>query len=273
MASFLKSALSKTIWTLLGRRNMVRLGRFLSNEARLDAPNVMESNGELMVQRVVLAHSQKPSVIFDVGANLGEWTLAFSRQDVNGKANIYSFEPSAPTYKKLAEVASTLSNVTPVNKALSNHTGRAFLNVSGEYAGSNSLETSQTDTTGQEPVELITADEFCASHNIDRINLLKIDAEGHDMKVIEGAAGLFSRKAVQVVQFEYNWRWVQPRKTLLDAFEFFQPLGYNIGKITPKAIEFYDRWHPELERFVEGNYIACLPEWQERFPKIAWWNQ
>lgn len=273
MASVLKSILSKLVWALLGRRNMVRLGRFLSNEARLDVPNVMEENGELMVQRVVLEHAANPAVVFDVGANLGAWTIACVKQDASQKTKIYSFEPSSPTFKRLSDAVATLRNVSAVNKALSNHTGRAFLNVSGEFAGSNSLESSSAAVVGQEPVELITTDDFCGMNNIERIDLLKIDAEGHDMMVMEGARGMLSRKAIHVVQFEYNWRWVKPHRTLLDAFEFLQPLGYKLGKITPNAIEFYESWHPELEKYVEANYVACLPEWQQRFPRIEWWNQ
>lgn len=252
---------------------MVRLGRFLSNEARLDVPNVMENNGELMVQRVVLQHAKSKAVIFDVGANVGEWALACHRQDAGSKAQIYAFEPSAPTFKRLSDSVKAFPNVTLVRSALSNHTGRAFLQIAGELAGSNSLEISTAPTTSTEPVELITADEFCQSHNIGHIDLLKIDAEGHDMMVIEGARGLLSRKAIGVVQFEYNWRWVEPHRTLLDAFKFFEPLGYRIGKVTPNAIEFYPKWHFELETFREANYVACLPEWTEHFPKIKWWNE
>ena len=258
---------------MIGRRNMVRLGRFLSNEARLDVPNVMETNGELMVQRVVLRNAKVPAIIFDVGANVGEWTLACLKQLDADKAKIHAFEPSAPTFQRLSDAVKSFPNVTPVKRALSNHTGRAFLRIAGELAGSNSLESSSAATTGTEPVELITAEEFCRSQNIDHIDLLKIDAEGHDMMVIEGARGLLARKAIGVVQFEYNWRWVEPHKTLLDAFKFFEPLGYRIGKITPAAIEFYSKWHFELETFREANYIACLPEWVELFPKIKWWNE
>jgi FkbM family methyltransferase len=268
-----KQLLSKILWFLLGRRNMVRLGRFLSNEARLDVPNVMETNGELMVQRVVLQSAKAPAIIFDVGANIGEWTLACLKQDAGSKAQIFPFEPSAPTFQRLSDSVKSFATVTPVKRALSNHTGRAFLQIAGELAGSNSLETSSAATTGTEPVELITADEFCQTHKIDHIDLLKIDAEGHDMMVIEGARGLLSRRAIGVVQFEYNWRWVEPHKTLLDAFKFFAPLGYRIGKITPKGIEFYSSWHHELEMFREANYIACLPEWVDRFPTVKWWNE
>lgn len=269
----MKRALSKLVWTVIGRRNMARLGRFLSNEARLDVPNVMESNGELMVQCVVLEHTLDSPTVFDVGANIGEWTIAFAGQAAGKNPRVYCFEPSAPTFQRLTAAVSAYGNVTPVRSALSNHTGRAFLKIAGELAGSNSLEPSTSTPVGEEPVELITADEFCFQRKIDRIDLLKIDAEGHDMMIIEGARGLLSRKSIGVVQFEYNWRWVKPHKTLLDTFEFFEPLEYQIGKITPRGIEFYSKWHHELEMFREANYIACLPEWVERFPKIKWWNE
>jgi hypothetical protein len=59
---------------------------------------------------------------------------------------------------------------------------------------------------------------------------------------------------------------------LKDAFELLLPLGYKLGKITGKGLEFYPDWHFELESFREGNYLACLPEWSSRFPQVKWWN-
>jgi hypothetical protein len=37
------------------------------------------------------------------------------------------------------------------------------------------------------------------------------------------------------------------------------PLGYSLGKLTPRGVEFYPGWDAELETFVEGNYVACVP--------------
>ena len=105
------------------------------------------------------------------------------------------------------------------------------------------------------------------------MTLLKIDTEGHDLSVVEGAGELLRTGSLDVIQFEYNHRWVFSRRYLRDAFELFEPLGYCIGKVTPHAIEFYKGWHPELESFREGNYLACRPEWMARFPRIPWWNE
>jgi len=77
---------------------------------------------------------------------------------------------------------------------------------------------------------------------------------------------------IQVLQFEYNQRWIDSRHYLKDAFELLEPLGYKLGKITPRGIEFYPQWHFELETFREGNYLACLSEHVDLFPQIRWWN-
>jgi FkbM family methyltransferase len=250
---------------------MVRLGRFLSNEGRLDVPNVIETNGELMVQRVVLQRSER-AVIFDVGANQGEWTLALMKADGASNTRVFAFELSSKTAEILRNKVSAFSNVTVVPSGLSDHEGQAQMEVAGEGAGTNSLHASHDSAGKQETVQLTTVDAFCSRENIRRIDLLKIDAEGHDMFIMEGARTLLQQKKIQVVQFEYNWRWLKPRRTLLQVFEFFQPLGYVIGKITPNAIEFYSEWHHELEKHVEANYVACLPECKSWFAQIPWWN-
>ena len=40
----------------------------------------------------------------------------------------------------------------------------------------------------------------------------------------------------------------------------FKGTSYSIGKLTPVGIEIYENWHPELEKYFEGNYIILHPE-------------
>ena len=78
--------------------------------------------------------------------------------------------------------------------------------------------------------------------------------------------------AIDLIQFEYSFRWINARHFLKDAFDFLIPLGYQIGKVTPQGIEFYEEWQPELESFKEGNYLACRGGLWDSFPKVRWWN-
>ena len=58
MKNLAKSILIKSLWYGLGRKNVVRLGRFLSNQGRLDVGNAPATNGELATQMQVLKNHQ-----------------------------------------------------------------------------------------------------------------------------------------------------------------------------------------------------------------------
>src|SRR5271169_1924164 len=82
---------------LVGRRNTYKLGRCLTAEAMLDTPNDRATNGERQVQRFVARNFARP-VVFDVGANVGDWTEAMLSC---GTVEVYSFEPCAGTFATL----------------------------------------------------------------------------------------------------------------------------------------------------------------------------
>ena len=158
--------------------------------------------------------------------------------------------------------------------ALSDRTGSSILYVTGLGGGSNSLHAPvvSTGATSFEQVDIATLDDVADDMGLDEIALLKVDTEGHDLAVLRGAERLFADHRILVAQFEYNHRWVLSRNFLRDAFELLQPKGYCMGKLTPKGVEFYSRWDPDLETFVEGNYVACLPEVATRLPSVSWWK-
>lgn len=110
-----------------------------------------------------------------------------------------------------------------------------------------------------------TVDAYCARNGIPHIDLLKIDAEGYDFNVLSGAKSMLSSHAVELVQFEYNHRWIENRKLLKDAFGLLLALGYCMGKLTGgESIQSYAAWDWELETYREANYVAYLPAWQSR---------
>jgi FkbM family methyltransferase len=248
------------------------------NEARFDATNDPACNGEGEVQAAVLRYRQpgRKTVVFDVGANVGDWTCAIVEQAEDlASLDVYAFEPCSGTYDILLSRIGALSesaNVVPVRKACSSSAGTGTLHIVGIGAGTNSL-TSAEPTDGIEQVELVSIDDYCRDSKIDHISLLKIDAEGHDIDVIKGATSMLQQRNVDVLQFEYNQRWIFNGAFLRDVFGALSPLGYRIGKVTPYGVEFYEKWDWELETFREGNYLACLPQWISRFNRIVpSWN-
>lgn len=280
-----KRALVMALWACLGRRNLVRLARYLLDQARLDVVNRMDSNGELLVQTVATSSfaertsltPRRRFVVFDVGANTGQWTSALLDTLAalgEPEVDLHAFEPSATAHRQL-ELAllrrPVRGSARACRLALSDSSGHARLHKPHEGAGSSSLYADSRFQHPSEEVSLSTLDYYCRLHSIPHVDLLKIDAEGHDLMVLKGALGLLSGQAIDVIQFEYNHRWIFGHHLLLDAFQLLGPLGYEIGKVTPRGIEFYPAWHPELETFREGNYIACLKEYASHFPTIPWW--
>lgn len=278
----IKKTIVRLLWLLLGRRNLARFARFITNEVRMDTINDMDSNGEHMVQKVVLGLALQNKidqcVVFDAGANIGDWTC--SLQDMAGldvpQLRIYSFEPCAATYDLLVNniaLHPLSEQVRPVKFALSESLGTDQLNVVDDGAGTNSLHAHiDLNVARTETIDLTTVDIYCKEHGIKSITLLKIDTEGHDPSVLRGAVDMLSDGKIEMIQFEYTHRWITSGNFLRDVFRLLEPYGYRIGKITPFAIEFYDGWHFELESFREANFLACKPEHVSKFKVIPWWN-
>ena len=136
------------IISFLGKRNSWRLGRSLYLKARQEVDNSMTINGEQIVQKqfinYVVRKYHKP-VIFDIGANVGNWTLFLLNeflQKNNDSFEIHAFEPLPGTFDVLTNNVSNhplKKNVRTILKALSSGQGKAKMFVVSDCAGKNSL--------------------------------------------------------------------------------------------------------------------------------------
>jgi len=277
-----KKILVESLWFALGRKNLVRLSRLLSRAARLDGENHMQLNGEMMVIDTAMRYCERSSggpLIVDCGANVGEYSVAAGKAAMkNGMTNlaIHAFEPASSTFQALWQnLSASLPNisVSASRMALSDAEGEVELHIVHDKAGVNSLVQSDLGPITQvEKVPVSTLTNYCVARDIQSILLLKIDTEGNDYNVLIGAEKLIKSGAIELVQFEYNHRWIFARRFLRDVFGFLNGSELRLGKVTSKGIEFYRSWHPELETFAEGNYLICKPEWVSRFQQVDWWG-
>jgi len=262
----------------VGRRNVVRTARYVLSRARLDYPNDLSANGESDLQRWILRFSQAGEQIHvaDVGANVGRWSesmlAAASKADRETDLRLHAFEPDSGAFARLAEAL----DGTPARlsrTALGDRQGTSLFHVVAPAAGRNSLyPVLGANQTVQENVATTTLDSYAEESGVARFALVKIDAEGHDLAVLRGARGMLADHRITVAQFEYNHRWILARFFIRDAFEFLLALGYQVGKLTPRGVEFYPGWDPDLETFAEGNYLACDPEAAAGLPAVTWWK-
>jgi FkbM family methyltransferase len=262
----------------VGRRNVVRTARYVLSRARLDYPNDLSVNGESALQGWILRFSRAGEQVHvtDVGANVGRWSesmlAAASKADRGADLRLHAFEPDSGAFARLAEAFGGMP-ASLSRTALSDREGTSLFHVVGPAAGRNSLyPVPGVGRVPQETVVTTTLDSYAERSGITRFALVKVDAEGHDLAVLRGARALLAGRRIGVAQFEYNHRWILARFFLRDAFEFLLALGYRVGKLTPRGVEFYPGWDPDLETFAEGNYLACDPEAAAGLPAVTWWK-
>jgi FkbM family methyltransferase len=263
----------------VGRRTVVRSARYVLSRARLDYPNDLSTDGESALQRWILRSSQAGEQVHvaDVGANVGQWSdsmlVAAREAGRETDLRLHAFEPNAQAFDRLAQALDG-TRASLSRTALSDRPGTSVLHVVAPAAGRNSLyPVPGTTESASESVVTITLDSYAERSGIPRFALVKIDAEGHDLVVLRGARALLAEHRIAVAQFEYNHCWVFARSFLRDAFEFLLPFGYQVGKLTPRGVEFYPGWDPDLETFVAGNYLACDPEAAALLPAVTWWKR
>lgn len=222
--------------------------------ARGDVANDPRSNGEYWLLEQVLSASTSPQVFLDVGANRGDWTArALELGRSPGEVKIHAFEPSTATRKLLSSRFQGRTNVSVYSQAMADRTGECVFYSNEDGAGTNSLDPLSGPRT--ESVTVTTLDCFFEANGLQDVSVVKIDTEGFDLLVLKGAAKLLQEGRFEVLQFEYNWRWLLNHACLRDAFDLIQGKPYSLGKLVGRYIEFYDSWHFELDRFFEGNFV------------------
>jgi len=236
------------------RRFAWRVGRRLYSSARGETKNDPQKNGEYWLLENVVRRSQGAVVLLDVGANKGNWTLrALSFASGTPGLCIHAFEPCTGTCDILASRCAHEPRAMIHNQGMSDTRETQTFYSNGTGSGTNSLHPSSGASS--ELVQLITCDEFLKDSHIARVAMLKVDTEGFDLSVLRGAALSLTNGCIDVVQFEYNWRWLLNHVCLRDVFELIDGKPYSLGKLTGSRIEFYDEWHPEMDRFFENNYV------------------
>lgn len=128
-------------------------------------------------------------IIFDIGANIGETAMMFSRM-TGPSGHVYAFEPDPSTFRHLQKHLewNQCTNVTAVPMALSDKEGQMFIeNNPHNTAGNRLSETTGVATT------VSTLNHYVASGTFQKIDLLKIDVEGFEMKVLSGAGDTLNK--------------------------------------------------------------------------------
>lgn len=218
-------------------------------------------SGELAVLHLLKEKlAGKNKVIFDVGANIGDYAMGIAEIFGNENIELHCFEPSPKTFSKLQQNTQAVSGpwMHLHNFGLSDSECEVNLYQDEELSGMTSVYKRRMDHFGKdfgiaELAGFATLDGFCAEHNIRHIDFLKLDVEGHELKVLEGAKQMLSH--IQYIQFEFGGCNIDSR-TFFQDFYYLLHKQFDIYLVLKDGIQKLDGYKETYEVFVTTNFFC-----------------
>lgn len=184
----------------------------------------------------------KVKVVLDVGSNTDAYGFNYF-----SKAKIYCFEPHPETFKKFENIWRSKKRVKGFHYAVSNKLGKVKLWDFAQDAELKNLQPTSQLSSVYKPiinnlhkqksqsyeVKTITIDEFVKKQKISEIDLLKIDTEGHEYSVLQGAKKTLKENKIKVIQFEFNEMNVYSRTFMKDFIDLLS--NYDLYRLLPNG--------------------------------------
>ena len=209
--------------------------------------------------------NERRLVIFDIGANKGQFLELILNEFRISKKQVVSFEPSTAAYRVLQNKFGALNDVMLQNLGVDDHvhTGSLYYDQPGSlYASKYDRDVSRLNVefTYSEKVNYVTVDSFCSSHEIDMIDFLKIDVEGNELNVLKGAERMLSDRLIRSMSFEFGSTQIDSRTFFKDIYLYLEQFNFeSFYRITPggylEPIMGYDE---ALEIYYTTNYLVLF---------------
>lgn len=199
-------------------------------------------NSEMQQLVKILREYQIP-VVFDVGANIGQFASELRKEGYDGK--IVSFEPLSEAHSILKKEADSDNNwIVAPRCAVGDSNGRIDINISGNLASSSILDIKDrhieaapgTNYVGKESVTIHDIDSILGSYVTEEENcFIKIDTQGFEEQVINGSIKSLSKIAgfymeLSLVELYSN------ELLMYDMFKKMKSLHFNLIGIWPSFI-------------------------------------
>lgn len=173
------------------------------------------------------------SIAIDVGANIGCHTLPMS-SFVGENGHVFAFEPNPRVFARLkANIAlNRLDNVEAFSIALSDKSGSQVFFIPASSEHNQGLASLHCDVLNVEKEEvttpLTTLDNFAHEHNLKRVDLVKIDTEGHEYQVLLGAYRVL-KHFNPILLFEFDEKhWRIAGYTSAEIDRYLTDMGYSL---------------------------------------------
>jgi FkbM family methyltransferase len=201
--------------------------------------------------------AQSAETIFDIGANVGLYSLLAARS--NPSAQIHAFEPTAAANELLRTniALNGFRNITVNNCGIGRDSGEGLLrecrgldntNEGMNYIARDESHSQPTDRA----VAIVSLDDYCRANGIDRIDLMKMDIEGGEYDALRGARDLLEGKSIGCLFVEFmGWAAERSNHSTADLKELLLEAGYVLYRLGKKGLLPIEReFIPESENVI-----------------------
>lgn len=228
-----------------------------------------KTNGEmLLVDNIIRIFKNEPlkkRIIFDVGANIGQYSemLIERFKDQKIHYDLHLFEPNNNCFgilkNKFTEKNTTLNNFGVSN---TNKSGYLYYNDKTSSLGSlyeRDLKYYKIILNKREKIQLKRLDKYIEEKTIDHIHFIKIDVEGNEENTLIGLSQYLNSDFIDFIQFEYGGAYLDSNTNLIKTFNIMTEKGFTVAKIMKKGLEIR-KYAPYMENFCYSNYVAISNE-------------
>lgn len=212
-------------------------------------------SGETFFIKKILA-PLKPRLCLDIGANVGRYTKELLEET---NAQVISFEPLPPAFKQLQEKVSAFGDRSVlVNKGVGSENKHMTIHYNPDSTAHASFteDINHVDYVTNEQkleVEVVTLDTYCKENKVEEIDLIKIDAEGFEKEIFDGATEVLTKIRPKFIQIEFNWHQLLRDTSLKYFYDLLK--DYDVYQLTYNNWEKRDPNHPLSNVYNFSNFI------------------
>jgi FkbM family methyltransferase len=184
-------------------------------------------NYEADETRFFIEQIRPTDICFDVGGNVGYFSLLMSRLASDGSVHVFEPIPVNAALIAANTALNAIENLHLTNAAVGDHEGSVLFSVSVDSAYSSMHATGRLAEEKSIHVPLIALDDYLSAKSLLRIDVMKVDVEGAEDLVIRGASGLLGDSSRR------------PRIVLMELFDGnLSSFGSSVASVIERMASF-----------------------------------